>query len=274
VEAIGAIHFADASLRSGKSGIKSEMLYLELQIHGDKKRQQIEALGIRPGDPIILDRPIKRGFSPDTFYGAYLDNGLGCFVAVEIARLIAERGGLDNVRLMATCATHEEIGRMGSRVLAGELKPDVLIAVDVAHDYVAAPGVRDKRFPKIAMNKGFTLSSGSIASYQLNSIIQQAALSREIPVQLRVAGRDTGTDAMAAVFAAVDAPATSIGFPIRNLHTISETGHTGDVLASIHVIAGALADMDAMNEGKGVTREDFAKGHPRLDQASPLKHQG
>ncbi|MFU8805461.1 MAG: peptidase M42, partial [Bradymonadaceae bacterium] len=90
VEALGAIHFADAALRSGESGVKKEQLYLELQIHGEKKKEQIEALGIRPGDSIMLNRKIRRGFSPDTFYGAYLDNGLGCFVTAEVARLIAE----------------------------------------------------------------------------------------------------------------------------------------------------------------------------------------
>ncbi|NRA95662.1 MAG: hypothetical protein HRU14_05575, partial [Planctomycetes bacterium] len=68
----------------------------------------------------------KRGFSHDTFYGAYLDNGLGCFATVEIAKLIAEAGGLKNVRALFGIATHEEIGRMGSRVMAGVMKPDIV----------------------------------------------------------------------------------------------------------------------------------------------------
>jgi putative aminopeptidase FrvX len=36
---------------------------------------------------------------------------------------------------MFAFATHEEIGRFGSRVLVEKLRPDVLIAVDVNHDY-------------------------------------------------------------------------------------------------------------------------------------------
>ena len=31
---------------------------------------------------------------------------------------------------------------------------DVVIGVDVSHDYVAAPGVKDKRFSPVAMDKG------------------------------------------------------------------------------------------------------------------------
>ena len=272
IEALGAIHFADAGLRNGDKGIRKNMLYLELQIHGDDKKKQVEALGIRPGDPILLDRPIRRGFSPDTFVGAYLDNGLGCFACAEIARLIAERGGMKNVRGLFAMASQEEIGRFGSRVVAGELRPDVIIALDVNHDYVAAPGIGDRRMTPLAMGKGFTLTTGSITSAYLNTLIEKAALKHDIPYQISVSGRDTGTDGMAGVLAAIDAAATSIGFPIRNMHTISETGHTGDVLASIHGVAEAILAMDKANRGKGLRRSDFETTHPRLDEAAPISH--
>jgi endoglucanase len=83
-------------------------------------------------------------------------------------------------------------------------------------------------------------------------------------------GRDTGTDAMAAALAGFDAAATSIGFPIRNMHTISETGHTADVLAAIHGMIATFRVMDKMNRGKGITRDDLKNGHPRLDTATSL----
>ncbi len=267
VEALGAIHFASAALRSGKKGVKKEKLYLELHIHGDNKKDQIERLGIRPGDPILLDRPIRRGFGEDTFTGAYLDNGLGCFVTAEVARLIAEAGGLDEVRCLFTIATHEEIGRFGSRVLAGEFSPDVVVGVDVNHDYVAAPGVGDKRYTPLDMGEGFTMSVGSVVSEFLNQQIESTAKEFDIPIQRDVCGRDTGTDAMAAVLASVDAAATSIGFPTRNMHTISEAGHTGDVLAAIHVLAKTLQSIDE----QALTPSDFRDGHPRLDGLENLQ---
>lgn len=270
IEALGAIHFADAETRSGKKGVLKEALYLELQLSGDDRKAQVEALGIRAGDPIILNRPIKRGFGQDSFYGAYLDNGLGVFVAAEVGRLLAGAGPLKNVRVLMAAASHEEIGRMGSRVIAGELAPDVLIAVDVSHDFEAAPGIGERRMTPTAMGKGFSLATGAIVSEQLNSIIESEAQAAGIPYQIKVVGRDTGTDGMAAVLAGKDAAATSIGFPIRNMHTPSESGHTGDVLASIHGIVKAIQAMDA----KAMTREDFKNGHVRLDSASPLKSGG
>ena len=272
IEAIGAIHFADPKLRSGDDGIKQKMLYLELHIHGENKKGQIEALGIRPGDPIVYDRPIERGFSPFSFSGAYLDNGLGCFVTAEIGRLIAE-SGLKNIRYLGAMASHEEIGRFGSRVLANQFNPDVTIAVDVAHDFTAAPGISDRRYEAVTMGDGYTLTHGAVTSAALNSMLTKVSLEKDIPVQHELAGRDTGTDAMASFFASIDSATTSIGFPIRNMHTISETGHTGDIDASIHAIYETLRHMDAMNGGSGITGGDLCDSHPRLDEAESLIHQ-
>ncbi len=267
IEAVGAIHFAAPKLRSGTDGIKGNMLYLELQVHGEKKKAQIEALGIRPGDPILLKRPIRRGFSPDTFYGAYLDNGLGCFVTAETARLVAEHGGFDHVRCLFGIATHEEIGRYGSRVMARKFAPDVLIGADVSHDFKSAPGVGGRRYPPIAMGQGFSLDAGSITSAQLNTLIAEAAKAHDVPMQFDFGGRDTGTDAMAGVFAAIDTAATSVGFPIRNMHTISESGHTADVLSAIWGMYYALESMDEQD----VMADDFRTGHPRLDHVTAIE---
>lgn len=272
VEALGAIHFADPKLRSGDKGVKPDQLYLELHIHGDDKKKQVESLGIRAGDPLLFDREIEPGFSPNTFSGAYLDNGLGCFVTAEISRLIAEAGGLKNVRYLGAMAPFEEIGRFGSRVLVEHFRPDVTIAVDVSHDYVAAPGISDRRYEPLEMGKGFTLKHGAICSPSLNAMIIDACDARQIPIQHELVGRDTGTDAMAAVLAAIDSAAASIGLPIRNMHTISESGHTGDLDTAIYALTYLIQDMDAMNGGKGITGDDLRQGHPRLDASSELTH--
>ncbi len=270
IEAMGAIHFSDAAQRSGEKGIKKEQIYLELQLSGENRKQQVLDLGIRSGDPILLDRPVKRGFGKDSFYGPYLDNGLGCFVVAELAKMLA-KSPLKNVRVLFTIATHEEIGRFGSAAIAGELLPDVLIGTDVNHDYEAAPNISSQRMTPLAMGKGFTLSNGSIVSEYVNSLIVKACAGEGVPIQHDVTGRDTGTDAMAAALAGFDSAATSVGFPIRNMHTISETGHTGDVLAAIHGLDLSLRAMDKMNRGKGLSRDDLKNGHPRLDEVKELK---
>lgn len=269
IEALGAIHFSEPAQRTGDKGLKPEMLYLELQMHGENAKDRIEKLGIRPGDTIILNRPIKPGFSENTYYGAYLDNGLGCFVVAEIAKILA-KSPLKNIRILYTIATHEEIGRFGSTAIAGEFKPDILIGSDVNHDYDAAPGIAAKRMNPLAMGKGFTITKGSVTSDYVNNIVESVCTKENIPFQIDFAGRDTGTDAMASALAGVDSASISIGFPIRNMHTISETGHTTDVLAAIHGMVATFQAMDKMNKGKGISKDDLKNGHPRLDSAKSL----
>ena len=270
IEALGAIHFADPSVRSGSKGLSKNMIYLDLQMHGEERKKKLEELGVKPGDPILLDRPIKRGFSKDTFYGAYLDNGLGCFTVAEVAALVAKKP-LKNVRMLFTIATHEEIDRFGATMTAGELTPDMLIAVDVNHDYDYAPGIGDRRMNSLAMGEGFTITTGSVTSDYLNSLIEQSALDSGIPCQRDFGGTDTGTDAMAAAHAGFDCAVSSIGFPTRNMHTISETGHTGDVLAAIHVIDATVRKMDKMNRGKGLSVDDLKNSHVTLDTVKSVQ---
>jgi putative aminopeptidase FrvX len=270
VEALGAIHFAPPDLRSGAKGIKPEMLYVELQAHGENAKKNLLKSGIKQGDTIILKRPIRQGFTKDTFYGAYLDNGLGCFVVTELARIIAEEGGLKNLRVQFAVATYEEIGRFGSRILASHLSPDILIGVDVDHDYKSAPGVGDQRYTPVTMGAGFSMSTGSVTSEYVNSLIEKACRKKKIPIQRSPTGRDTGTDAMAAVLASIDAAAVSVGIPLRNMHTISEIAHTGDVLGCLYGMYETLQLLDGMHNGKGLQRDDLREKHPRLDAARKL----
>ena len=108
VEALGAIHFAPANMRSGSKGVGPQELYLELGMHGDKRKEQLDALGVQAGDTVLLDRPIERcaGGGAMTFSGSYLDNGLGCFVAAEVARMLAADPSIaEDVRVLFAFAS-------------------------------------------------------------------------------------------------------------------------------------------------------------------------
>ena len=97
---------------------------------------------------------------------------------------------LDHVRIMSAFASHEEIGRFGSRVVVAECEPDVLIAVDVNHDYEAAPIGKDERYVPLELGKGVTVGHGNVASPFLNGLIEQACLDRAIPMQRSVPYHD------------------------------------------------------------------------------------
>lgn len=272
-QAIGAIHFSSPKMREGTEGIKPTQIYLETGLFGKGRKKRLEDLGVRAGQPALFSRGVERGPSTGTFQGAYLDNALGCFAAVELARQIAdwERANDDrlNVRLLLTFASHEEIGLFGSRIAAGVMRPDVVIAVDVNHDYEAAPGITERKMQRLAMGEGATIKSGTVYSYPLVTMIRKIAKAWGIPHQIDFVGKQDGTDGMAAVNAAHDAAACSIGIPIRNMHTSSELGYDGDVL-SVTDLLFAIAFTVSQDQ---VTREFFKEEHViirRTNIAPPL----
>ena len=268
VEALGAIHFGDAGHRSGAKGVGPDMLYVDLGCYGPGAADRVSKLGIKPGDAVLMDSPLRRAVGDDVFQGAYLDNGVGSFVVTDSARILSKEEeyvkALDNVRVLFAIAAHEEIGRFGSRVLANKFAPDVLIAIDVNHDYVNAPGVGAKRYPPLEMGKGYTISVGAVASRKLNEVMQQASKRKNIPVQLDCVGRDTGTDAMAAVLGSVDCAVGSIGVPTRNMHTSSEAASTKDLDACLYGLAETIL---LMSEQK-IQRDDFLHSHVDLSKAT------
>ena len=87
---------------------------------------------IRPGDNVIWhgaplalhgNRVVSRAF----------DNRMGCYVALESARRIAEGGGAPG-DVIAVAAVQEEVGDFaGSRTAAFAIEPDLAVAIDVTH---------------------------------------------------------------------------------------------------------------------------------------------
>jgi endoglucanase len=118
----------------------------------------------------------------------------------------------------------------------------------------------------LKMGEGFTVGRGSVTSEFLVKSIENVCRVQNIPYQLDFSGRDMGTDGMAAALAGVDSAAISIGYPIRNMHTGSESAHTGDLLSSIHAIAALLRHFNQQNDGSGITQDDLKNSHIRLDQ--------
>ena len=111
-----------------------------------------EARGlVRVGDVAVIDaEPIE--LPNDRFISRSMDNRIGCFVALEAARLVAEAGGAPG-DVYALAVTQEEITFGGARTTAFSLNPDVAIAVDVTFA-TDQPGISEQEVGRHRFGSG------------------------------------------------------------------------------------------------------------------------
>src|SRR3954453_4424539 len=91
---------------------------------GDEARRLV-----RVGDvAVISGEPVE--LPGNRFVSRSMDNRIGCYVALEAARLVHEAGGAPG-DVFALAVAQEEITFGGARTTAYSLNPDVVIAVDM-----------------------------------------------------------------------------------------------------------------------------------------------
>ena len=166
-----------------------------------------------------------------------LDNRLGSYVALEVARAVAEAGG-GEWELAAVAAAQEEITFGGSRTSAFALEPDAAIVVDVTHA-TDSPGMDVKEAGKHELGSGPVISRGSILNPALFELLHETGEAEKIPFTVEASGRTTGTDADAVHLSRAGVPTALVSIPIRYMHSPVELVSLDDVQACVRLIAAA-----------------------------------
>ena len=151
---------------------------------GDEARSRVRIgdVAVIAGEPIEL--PNRRVVSRS------MDNRLGCFVALEAARLVADAGGAPG-DFYATAVAQEEITFAGARTTAFSLSPDVAIAVDVTFA-TDAPGTDEKELGKHRFGSGPVMTRGSTLDPAVFELLHETAEAEGIPFTVAASARATG----------------------------------------------------------------------------------
>jgi endoglucanase len=171
-----------------------------------------------------------------------MDNRLGCYVAYEAARLVAEAGGAPG-DVLAVAVVQEEITMAGARVFAHGPDLDGAVVVDVTHE-TGAPGVEVNELGKHEFGSGPVIERGSILHPQLFDRLVAAAEADEIPHTLAASAGRTGTDADAIHLARAGVPTGLIGLPLRYMHSPVELVQLSDVENAAKLLAAFALSLD------------------------------
>ena len=165
-----------------------------------------------------------------------MDNRLGCYVALEAARLVAEAGGAPG-DVAAVAVAQEEITFAGARTTAYSLRPDVAIVVDVTFA-TDAPGIDEKELGKHPFGSGPVIGRGSTLDPHGLRAAARGGRGRGHPVHGR--GLARATRAPTPTRSTSRAPASRprvVSVPLRYMHSPVEMVQLDDVENAAKLIA-------------------------------------
>jgi putative aminopeptidase FrvX len=189
---------------------------------------------VRIGDVGVIDvAPID--LRHDVVVSRALDNRVGCYVAAEAARLVAEAGGAPG-DVVAMAVAQEETTFAGARTSAFAHKPDVAIVVDVTFA-TDQPGVELGPITEHKLGSGPVIARGTILHPRVFELLHQAAEQEQIPFTVESLGRGTGTDADAIHLSRSGVPTGLVSVPLRYMHSPVELVSVHDIDAAARLIA-------------------------------------
>jgi putative aminopeptidase FrvX len=221
-----------------ESAVKLKELHVDVGARdGDEARGMV-----RVGDPLVISAdPLE--LPNGRLASRSLDNRLGSYVALEVARRVAEAGGSAGP-VAGVAAVQEEIGSIGARAVAHQLRPDVAIAVDVTHAS-DAPGVEPSMVGDHGLGSGASISRGPFLNQRLVDLLIETAQEQEIPYALEAEGRSTYTDADSFHPSRDGIPTALVAIPLRYMHSPVELVQLDDVEAVIALLTAFALRLDA-----------------------------
>ncbi|HZO79766.1 MAG TPA: M42 family metallopeptidase [Solirubrobacteraceae bacterium] len=205
-------------------------LHIDIGVESGEEARRM----VRIGDVGVIDSgPIE--LPNDRLSARALDNRIGCFVAAEAARRVAEAGGSPG-DVVALAVVQEETGFGGSRTSAYSVAPDLAIAVDgtFATDQ---PGIELGELTKHGLGAGPVIARGTTLHPGVFELLYETAEQEEIPFTVESLGRRTGTDADAIYVSRAGVPTGLVSVPVRYMHSPVEMVALEDIDNAARLIA-------------------------------------
>jgi endoglucanase len=222
------IHLIRGADREKAPAVKD--LHIDIgAVDADEARQLV-----RIGDVGVIDVPPVM-LPNDRFVSRALDNRIGCFVAAEAARLVADAGGAPG-DVLALAVAQEETTFAGARTSSFALEPDLAIVVDVTHA-TDQPGVDLGPITKHALTSGPVIARGTALHPVISDLLHETAEQEGLPFTVESLGRSTGTDADAVHITKAGIPTGVVSVPLRYMHSPVELVSLGDIEATAKLIA-------------------------------------
>lgn len=230
-------HLIPADERN-KVVMKKDM-YIDI---GASSKEDVEAAGVQPGDPVIPRADFVTLANEKTYLSKAFDDRVGTALMISTLQALKEQEHPNTIYGVAT--VQEEVGLRGATTSVRAINPDVAIVLesDIAGD---VPGIKPEE-SSVKLGEGPTLliyESRMIPNLKFRDLVVDIAKEQNIPLQLSFV-EGGSTDAAAIHLHDVGVPSVVIGVAARHIHSHSSIIHRDDYDNGVKLVVALLKCLD------------------------------
>ncbi len=223
-----------------KKVVEKKDMYIDI---GASSQPEVEAAGVRIGDPIVPVSEFTILADPKTYLAKAFDDRVGCALAISVMRKLA--GASHPNSLFGVATVQEEVGTRGAVTSVEVINPDVAIVleVDIAGD---VPGIKPEE-SSIKLNGGpamLAYDARMIPNLKLRDLVIDTA--RRLNMPLQVSAMEGGaTDGGPIHLHKTGVPTIVLSVPTRHIHSHAAILHRDDYNRTVELVAAVVQQLDS-----------------------------
>lgn len=215
-------------------------MYIDI---GATSQEEVEAAGVRPGDPVVPRADFVSLANQKTYLSKAFDDRVG--VAMVISTLQAMKDQPHPNTLYGVASVQEEVGLRGATTSVRGVDPDVAIVLefDIAGD---VPSIKPEEFAvKLGAGPSMLIyDTRMIPNLKLRSLVMQVAEAEDILLQVSYV-EGGATDAGVIHLHGTGVPTIVLAVPARHIHSHSSIIHRDDYDNAVKLVAALITQLDA-----------------------------
>ncbi len=217
--------------------LKLADLYIDI---GARNYDEVIALGITVGDPVVPAVRTEQLGTSGTLIGKAFDDRAGCAVITQVLQEL-DRNHPNQV--IGAGTAQEENGMKGAKTVAAVVQPDLCLVIEgaPADDFPDSGGIIQGKLGGGPQIRYFDPTL--IANQALVRIVKSKAEQLRIPYQLAVR-ESGGTDGKEIQQSGAGVPTIVIGIPVRYAHSHQCIMHLSDLEATVKLVRGLIDILD------------------------------
>jgi putative aminopeptidase FrvX len=232
-------HLLDSDERS--KVVQKKDMYIDI---GASSKDELEAAGVRPGDPVIPRADFVSLANGKTYLSKAFDDRVGTAMVISALQTLQKEIHPNTVYGVATVM--EEVGLRGATTSVRAVNPDVAFVLesDIAGD---VPGIKPEE-SNVKLGKGPTVliyDARMIPNLKLRDFVLNTAKELNIPLQISYV-EGGATDGAAIHLHDLGVPTVVIGVAARHIHSHSSIIHREDYDHAVQLLVALINRLDAV----------------------------